>query len=203
MGFAQTACCVVIAALMLTASMSEAGRPLRLLLNDWVTNFRSETPPTDYDDSLAVGVNFLMAAKHINDRRSDILPVLRLDGCNRNVSVATFIDDGGEVPRLIYAIADYAKEIDAIAGIGASSTGVFTALMGSVYAKPIVSHWASSPALSDKTKYPFFARVTSSDATVALKVVRLLCQLGYNEYALLHIDVSVYSSRSKRSHKAN
>ena len=164
--------------------------PLRLLVIDWISNFYSTNAPQSYEMHLPVPVNFLLAAKHINERRSDILEVLQLEQCNRNVSVTAFVDDGGNSAKAMYAITQYASTIDAIVGLGSSLTGLHIALEGTVHSKPIVSHWVTSPAFNNKVAYPFFARTSSSDEITAIRIVRLLNQWGYKSFSLLYQEVS-------------
>jgi hypothetical protein len=185
---------LLFALLVVDADLArETKSPLRLLVEENIVTLRpGGVPPTekDYAYNLATVMNVFLAAKHINERRSDILPVLALEGCNRNVSIINFSIDSAVPAKAMFAISSFADEIDAIIGMGLSSVAVHAAILGTVYSKPIVSYWATSPILSDKRGYPFFARSVSSDQTVAEKIVKLLKQWGYSKFALFYLDVS-------------
>ena len=170
--------------------LAAAQRDLQLLVIEWVTTL-SLNQSQDYREKLAVAVNMLLAAKHINDRRSDILPVLEMAQCNRNVSIRAFLDDSGYPSRDMEVIAKLADEIDAVVGVSSSLTAVHTAFMGTAYSLPIVSHSASVTALSQKLFYPYFARTAICDFSIATKITRLLFQWGYRKFGLLHVRVSL------------
>lgn len=172
---------------LLYVSVVEAAKPdhtLRLVVIDYIVDYLKV--PAYYDQDLTVSLNFLLAAKHVNERRSDILPVLALPNCPVNVSVVAYVDDGGFAGRTMYAMNQYNAEVEAVVGLSWSYVVAHAGFLSTAFSLPLVSGWASSPSLSDKIDYPFFARTIPDDGVIAVKILTLLHQWGYSRFGLLY-----------------
>src|SRR5262249_15829193 len=109
----------------------------------------------DGEYTQGVSSNFIIAAEHFNERRTDIIPELaEVQNCDNNLPIVKFCETAGNplrgVQDLLYVLDEYSP-IHAIAGFG----GIEDAIAGSLVGKArgdhtVISHWVSAPRVSDK-----------------------------------------------------
>ena len=178
------------ALLVMAASPAAAGsNDLRVLVMEWITE-KLEAEPFDAPTTQGVLVNFLLAAKHFNERRVDILPVLgTLGTCARNISIVAVCDEGGYHIKSAQALTDMKGTFDAVAGFAsiAVQTGAVTA--NADYRAPVLSHWSSLISMTDPDNFPLFARTYWSD-NIQVQVLRDLVvkQLKYSRVVTMYVD---------------
>lgn len=137
--------------------------------------------------SLGVSINFLLAIKHFNERRGDILPVLgQLSACPHNLSAIAFTDYNNVPAKALHTMLNYSGEYGAILGVSSTTTATFSAMLATSLQVPIISNWATGPGLSNSRLFPYFARTISSDGLVAEKVILLIKQLNISRFAMLY-----------------
>ena len=67
-----------------------------------------------------------------------------------------------------------------------SSTAVLTALSAETHSTPMVGYGCTSPALSNRVKFPFFSRVVGSDSYQAPYMAKMVKAFGWNHVAIIH-----------------
>ncbi|KAH9260658.1 hypothetical protein BASA81_001125 [Batrachochytrium salamandrivorans] len=137
--------------------------------------------------SLGVSINFLLAIKHFNERRGDILPVLgQISACPHNLTAVAFTDYNNVPAKALSIMLNYSGEYEAILGLTSTTTATFSSVLATSLQVPIISNWATGPGLSNKRLFPYFSRTISSDGLVAEKVILLIKQLNISRFAMLY-----------------
>ena len=154
--------------------------------------FAGEWNGTDFTSQQSVSVQFLIAAKHFNARRSDILPVLGeawVQSCPSKITIPRICDTTCFVPRVVGDLKTFAGQYDALAGFSSSTDLVSAAPVAKeIYGLPIVDHWSSSPELEDRDLYPNLLRTGQDDGTYAVGVTEFLLALNYTRAVLLYVN---------------
>eukprot|EP00961_Rhodomonas_salina_P174617 2355477-Rhodomonas_salina.1 len=70
------------------------------------------------------------------------------------------------------------ENVESIIGPARSASSGPVALICGITNRPVTGFWASSPTLSDKSTYPTYSRVTTSDTMLASVVLGACQQLG-------------------------
>ena len=137
------------------------------------------------------------AVDSINNRH-DLLPNTDLGfeirtGCtNEDITLWTTMTLAGVIGKHEYANTCPHKErqtdkkVVAIIGPGRSSTSVFAAKVGRVFAIPIISASATSDDLSDGVRFPFFFRTAPPDKYQVRAIVDILLQYNWRYIALFY-----------------
>jgi ABC-type branched-subunit amino acid transport system substrate-binding protein len=94
----------------------------------------------------------------------------------------------GELIRILAARMDDDNGVDAILGPILSSITQPVSSAANSLEIPVLSHWSSSALLSNKRNYPYFARTTPTDESVALAMADLFVHFGYKRVGLLYSD---------------
>ena len=102
--------------------------------------------------------------------------------------------DSRRVAMLAFNDAYFEHHVHAVIGPGRSSLCSTLSLLGAVYEMLILSHWCSSPYLSDTTEYPYFARTYTSDAVTAEVLPRVLIHFGWTSVVMLYSPTEQYSA---------
>lgn len=162
---------------------------LRIGVFDWSgTDLTCQT--WSDDNGKAVGTVFFIAEKHFNDRRVDLIPDLaKVVGCNKNVSIVKYCDNGARALRGLVDTYYYLNEVgvDAIIGyatLDPAFTGVPVAWK---YNIPVVDHWTSAMRLSDKADFPMYARTIPNDNLGADMIAVLVPQLKFKRILVMYM----------------
>jgi len=125
---------------------------------------------------------FLMAVEEINNQTgsSRILPV--------GVNLTANVQDDLNTPEGAQAAADalIAWEADIVTGTSGSGNSMTMASAFNAYKIPQISYASSSPALSDRTLYPYFMRVCASDAWQGVAISDLVQAFNWTKGAVIH-----------------
>jgi len=103
-------------------------------------------------------------------------------------------------PALNVAVWQFSNNPDLVGALGGGCS-VETepiALLGSVFKIPQISFGSTSPALSDKVKYPFFMRVCGSDANQGLAWLALARLNGWKRVATLASQETLHALLSQK-----
>ncbi len=132
---------------------------------------------------------FLLAIHEINNQTGTdrILPAgVTLD--------YLWLDDNNNVTGGIAAAqALIAWGADTVIGSSSSAVSAAIATELTPYKIPQISYASSSPALSDRTLYPYFMRVSSSDADQGKALAGLVNAFGWTQGATIHTTDSYVS----------
>ncbi|KAK7910219.1 hypothetical protein WMY93_014903 [Mugilogobius chulae] len=83
---------------------------------------------------------------------------------------------------------DYRPEVKAVLGARYSETSISVAKLLSVYMIPLLSSTSSSPALSDKLRYPVFLRTVPSDVHQTRALTQLMVHFSWNWVGVVYRD---------------
>ncbi|XP_072315526.1 olfactory receptor CB1 [Eucyclogobius newberryi] len=83
---------------------------------------------------------------------------------------------------------DYRPAVKAILGARYSETSISVARLLSVYMIPLLSSTSSSPALSDKLRYPVFLRTVPSDVHQTKALTQLMAHFSWNWVGVVYRD---------------
>eukprot|EP00961_Rhodomonas_salina_P282301 3814437-Rhodomonas_salina.1 len=142
-----------------------------------------------WQDMRPVAAAAILAAHHINQRNSTLVPdmealfppgfVLEYDlqssMLDPAVSVASALQWQREGRHVLVGSFEFAV----------TST---LALTASIDRTPVVSWFSSSPALSAKDEYPTLSRVVPSDWAYAAEVMRSIASFGWRNLGIIYID---------------
>lgn len=167
-------------------------------------------------DPLPSGCQWLEMAIYVVDkinRRSDLLPNITLgfvsvDGCNndmRALEVTTYLTtddscssfqnhthDQTSIPFSNNTLSNELKHYGVIGLVGISSSRVavvVSPLMG-VYQIPVISTYATSDELSDKSRYEYFSRLVAADRYQALAMLGIARYYGWTYISVVYTQGS-------------
>ena len=130
--------------------------------------------------------------------RQDLLPnidlgfEIRTDCGNEDIALWAAMTLAGSMGKLEFATTcphnqrQTDKKVIAIVGTDRSSTSVFAAKVGGVFAIPVVSYHATSDDLSDSAKFPFFFRTVPPDKYQTNLIVDILLHFNWKYVALFY-----------------
>ncbi|UCE12834.1 MAG: ABC transporter substrate-binding protein [Candidatus Heimdallarchaeota archaeon] len=125
---------------------------------------------------------FLMAVYEINNQTGTdrILPA--------GVNLLPNVQDDLNTPEGAQAAADalVAWEADIVCGTSGSSNSMTMASTFTPHKIPQISYASSSPALTNRTAYPYFMRVAASDAWQGVAVSDLVQAFNWTKGAVIH-----------------
>ena len=123
-----------------------------------------------------VGCAALLAVQHATARNGTVVPAL--SGLSEGFAWHALLYDtqssrrGGSQAYMYLSAREAGAQ--SVLGPARSSVAEIVASLSGIYETPMVSYWAASPSLSDKTAFPFFARTYISDTTSARLLARVL-----------------------------
>lgn len=183
--------------------LTVTGKTYNMLQLAWFTDAGEVVSSTDVFTSLII---VPIAVDHFNRRFSGVLPIFgSLSDCNVTLNLK-IIDDQGLPSAAMKAFVDRYPDIQVIQGsILSSVSSVFQstnlkltypetqvtepmAVTVGALNVPIISHYATSPALSNKVSYPTFLRTIASDAQVAAAVAALFKTFKYTTVGLIYAN---------------
>jgi hypothetical protein len=162
---------------------------LRIAAFDW-SGEDNTTKPWSGDNSKAVAVNFFLAEKHWNERRSDIIPALaKVKNCNKNITITSYCDNGA---RLARSVEDTKWVLDTfnphgIIGHAILEGTLASAPLAKTYNVPTIEWWTSSGRLSDKNDFPMLLRTIPTDENCADLIFALTQQMSYKRVGILYM----------------
>jgi len=163
----------------------------------------SEGGAAMHDTWWTVSSSALLAAEHFNARNPMFVDEFsKLDESCPTLRMKPRMVDTASVPAATlrgYRILA-ALNVSAIIGPPRSVNAGIAGLAGSVDQIPIISHWATSPALSTDPSYPLFLRTIPSDKFSADVVLSYLSHLNFDKTTVLYEDdawaVTLFSALS-------
>jgi len=177
---------------------------------DWASAWNATTnsfgafySPGDGGYTQLIEAQFSLAKAIFNERNAKILPVLgNLTGCNKNLSMPYFCNTAGN-PRIAFAdeleLAQTSNPPLTILGPTRTASAEAMAMAATVLGDiPIISHWATSVDLADKSLFPTFMRTIPSDGATVVILGKFLQLLNIN-YAYLIFENSDFGSGWKDS----
>ena len=132
------------------------------------------------------------------NKRPDLLPSvvlgyeIRTDCRIEDITLWTSMTLAGVIGKLQYAKScphqerQTDKKVVAIVGPGRSSTSVFAAKVGKIFAIPIISATATSDDLSDTVRFPFFFRTAPPDRYQVHVIVDILMHFNWKYIGLFY-----------------
>ena len=176
---------------------------------------------SSFDDVCDVGINYwsvylaemmVFAINRVN-QRSDILPNITMGFEIRDDCVSEDVSLWGALSLVNEPNdADFGdtcsshrnattQQVQGIIGTGFSFTSILVGKIGSLVQLPVISFWATSDELSDKSRFPYFFRTVPPDKYQAGAIVDLLLHFNWKYIALFFsIDsYSVHGARQLRS----
>ena len=129
----------------------------------------------------------LLAAKHASAGDGSVVPEL---GALADLDLGLLVRDTNfSHHRTITAYRELrAAGVHALVGSARSATSTTVARLAAVDKLPQVSYWSSSPGLSDKDDFPFFARTYPSDLATAQGLRGLVDHYGWQRVGIVNVD---------------
>ena len=133
---------------------------------------------------------FPLAIEHFNNRDGSIIPQFASPTCNVTMKLVQYVDDEGmvSIPLKVLVAQQAIQRIHAIFGPVTSQVAEPLATTASALQIPVVSHWATSAALADKSQYEFFSRTCPSDASLAPIVAELFSLFNYTKVGMVYVN---------------
>jgi ABC-type branched-subunit amino acid transport system substrate-binding protein len=147
---------------------------------------------SDHTSFITTAVIPLLAAYHFNYRNPIILPILNqpplsFSTCPITIQITGMCDGQCITRRSFRHLAEYQFQTHAVVGpICSGDAGPFSIGADVLGGFPVLSYWASSPRLSDKSLYQKFARTNPSDSAKSIATVAFLKALHYRRVAVLY-----------------
>lgn len=145
-----------------------------------------------------VAASTLMAARHVNDRISTIVPPEVVALLPTDFKLGWEIRDTFSSPQVgVRDAVDWTgletenaaeQPVDIIIGAIRSAVTGPVSLVAQVTNTPVLSYWSTSAALSDKAIYPNFARTIPPDSVSAFGMVNIIADVGWTSFSVLFID---------------
>lgn len=136
-----------------------------------------------------VAASTLMAARHVNDRISTIVPPEVVALLPTDFKLGWEIRDTFSSPQVgVRDAVDWTgletenaaeQPVDIIIGAIRSAVTGPVSLVAQVTNTPVLSYWSTSAALSDKAIYPNFARTIPPDSVSAFGMVNIIADVGW------------------------
>eukprot|EP00041_Stephanoeca_diplocostata_P039499 m.1633213 g.1633213 ORF g.1633213 m.1633213 type:complete len:948 (-) comp25406_c0_seq26:7750-10593(-) len=104
------------------------------------------------------------------------------------VRINTTIDTGNGWNALRAGCDMLYSGVNAIIGPGYSRSALLLSPLCENANVPCISHAATSPSLSDKSKYPYFARVVAQDTKQAASMISFAVENSWQKVCILHQD---------------
>ncbi|KAJ8044813.1 Gamma-aminobutyric acid type B receptor subunit 1 [Holothuria leucospilota] len=185
-----------------------SGSPYHADMGKWFTDgyhFTRETPTSSSTDEIPLFLSALfslngigwnvsgllvtadLALKHVNDN-PDILPGYRLfmapadSECNDGVGIQKFFDQLFQSPTKL-----------AVIGPGCSVAAQPIASTAHFWNLNVISPSASSPALSNRLRFPKFFRLISSETVLNPPSVSLTSLYKWNRVATIHQNIEIFT----------
>jgi hypothetical protein len=137
----------------------------------------------------------LLATADFNRRVGNVVPTLASADFGSFQVKPMLYDTSYDTPAALQAMS-HALEAgaQAIIGTARSQSTQTTAQVAGIFNVPTVSYWASAPLLSERDRYPLFARTYASDAEVTQALCRLVRDFGWRSIGVVYDRHGVYSS---------
>ena len=133
----------------------------------------------------------LLAIRHLNDNNNGVVPDLASlypPSAGNKLTSLPFNSAYNKVDSVRSYRAALAQGAHGIIGAARSSSSIPVAMLAGMDAMPQVSSSSSSPSLSNKADYPFFARTYPSDTVVTATLPRVLSSFGWQTIGVLHVN---------------
>ena len=172
---------------------------------------------SSYDTPCDVGINYwsvylaemmVFAVNRVNQRH-DVLPnvtmgfEIRDDCVSEDVSLWAALslvnspEDADYGETCTSHRNGLTNRVHGIIGTGFSFTSILVGKVGSLVQVPVISFWATSDELSDKSRFPYFFRTVPPDKFQAGAIVDLLLHFDW-KYVALFFSVDSYSVHGAR-----
>ena len=160
-----------------------------------------DTPLSDLWGGVACSA--MLAIEHANRGNGSIVP--ELAGARTEPALEPLLYNTRSEPATGVRVYREARAAGAVAVVGPARSAVSQPLayLGAEDSVPLVSHWSSSPDLSDQSLYPTFHRTFASDADSAAAIVTILKHFDWGHFSLLHVaDLYAYGYAQKIGERA-
>ena len=178
--------------------LSANGAPLKLAVIGYLANVNSSGTETDWVSLQGLHSMFPIAIKHFNERNGMFVPKFaQLGGCNKTIELVSgvLLDDHAMPSAGMKALLNALPSgLDFVLGSMFSAVTLPLATTCGALEIPIVSYWATSAALSDKSVYPTFARTIPDDDGVAQVMAT-----AFNSWGFKYVGVSLKHYRSEKN----
>jgi len=139
----------------------------------------------------SISAIFPLAIKHFNERDGSIIPDFATQTCsNLSINLVAYEDDRGSPSKAMNLLVSRRNLDNIHAVLGPVRSVVAQPLAATLSALhiPLVSHWATSPLLSNQQTYEFFSRLCPADDAMALVTAGLFQKLGFQRAGMLFVN---------------